>query len=259
MPLELRGMAPLFQVFDMPASIRFYRDILGFEVVATSAAGEHFDWALLRRDGIELMLNTAYESDSRPPAPDPARMAWHDDTALYFGCEDLDGAFACLREQGVEAQPPVVQGYGMKQVYCKDPDGYTICLQWPAPDPKLREFAERYTEAWCRHDPEGVAAHFAPGGSLRVNDGEPAVGRAAVAASAQSFMTAFPDLQVLFDGLGMRGHRTEYRWTLTGTHAESGNRVRISGRELWKLDAGGLIEESEGSFDPADYQRQIGM
>jgi Glyoxalase/Bleomycin resistance protein/Dioxygenase superfamily len=36
MGIEIRGMAPLLQVFDMPTSIAFYRDVLGFEVVTTS-------------------------------------------------------------------------------------------------------------------------------------------------------------------------------------------------------------------------------
>jgi glyoxylase I family protein len=36
MPLQVEGVAPLFQVFDMPASIHFYRDLLGFEVINTS-------------------------------------------------------------------------------------------------------------------------------------------------------------------------------------------------------------------------------
>lgn len=62
LPIPIRGLAPLLEIFDMPRSITFYRDILGFEVVSTSAPGEHFDWALLRRDGVELMLNTAYEA-----------------------------------------------------------------------------------------------------------------------------------------------------------------------------------------------------
>lgn len=30
--IEIKGMAPLLQVFDMPASIAFYRDTLGFPI-----------------------------------------------------------------------------------------------------------------------------------------------------------------------------------------------------------------------------------
>ena len=133
MAIEIRGMAPLLQVFDMPTSIAFYRDVLGFEVESTSKpGGEHFDWALLKLNGVELMLNTAYEDDARPPVPDPARIAAHDDTAIYFGCPDVDAAYAYLRARGVHAQAPKVAPYGMKQLYLHDPDGYSLCFQWPA-------------------------------------------------------------------------------------------------------------------------------
>jgi len=39
MAIEIRGMAPLLQVFDMPTSIAFYRDVLGFDLVSTSSLG----------------------------------------------------------------------------------------------------------------------------------------------------------------------------------------------------------------------------
>ena len=131
MGIEIRGMAPLFQVFDMATSVKFYRDVLGFEVVTTSTPrGEHFDWALLRLDGVEVMLNTAYEEDARPGAPDAKRMAAHEDTCLYFGCPDVDAAYAYLRARGVSAAEPKVAPYGMKQLYLHDPDGYNLCFQW---------------------------------------------------------------------------------------------------------------------------------
>ena len=132
MPINIRGLAPLFQVFDMPAAIHFYRDIIGFEVVSTSRPGEHFDWALLRLNGVELMLNTAYEQDARPSAPDPARVEAHEDAALYFGCEDVDAAYRHLRANGLNVKEPAVAPYGMKQIYLSDPDGYVLCFQWPA-------------------------------------------------------------------------------------------------------------------------------
>jgi len=133
MAIEIRGMALLLQVFDMPTSIAFYRDVLGFEVVNTSKPrGEHFDWTLLKLNGVELMLNTAYEEDARPPAPDLGRRAADDDTCLYFGCPDIDGAYAQLQERGVDAKEPKIAPYGMKQLYMSDPDGYNLCFQWAA-------------------------------------------------------------------------------------------------------------------------------
>jgi glyoxylase I family protein len=138
MAIEVREMAPLLAVWDMPTSVAFYRDVLGFEVVMTSAPhreGDDYGWCLLRLHGVEVMLNTAFDDGQRPAAWDPARRAAHHDTILYFGCPDVDGAYAYLRARGVEAEPPEVAYYGMKQLYLHDPDGYGICFQWPAEAP----------------------------------------------------------------------------------------------------------------------------
>jgi hypothetical protein len=122
---------------------------------------------------------------------------------------------------------------------------------------ELTKFAERYATAWCSHNPESVAAFFAENGSLKVNNEAPAVGRAAIAAIARGFMRDFPDMIVKFDKLEPRGDRTTFHWTLTGTYAGTGNRVQISGYELWKIDDAGLIAESTGHFDVAEYERQL--
>jgi len=135
MALEVRGLAPLLQVYDMPTSIRFYRDTLGFEVVTTSphlGGTDRFHWVLLRLCGTELMLNTAYEFDhQRPPQPDPARTAAHGDTGLYFACPDVDAACQELRAKRLDLNPPAIAPYGMKQLYLHDPDGYSLCFQSP--------------------------------------------------------------------------------------------------------------------------------
>jgi len=130
--MDIRGVAPLLQVFDMPTALHFYRDVLGFKVSDSSEPGDNCNWVLLKLNGAELMLNTAYEADQRPSVPDPARIAAHSDTILFFGCEDLDAAYRHLRKQGLPVTEPKVAPYGMKQLYFTDPDGYELCFQWPA-------------------------------------------------------------------------------------------------------------------------------
>jgi steroid delta-isomerase-like uncharacterized protein len=125
---------------------------------------------------------------------------------------------------------------------------------------RLKEFAQHYAKAWCSQNPETVAAFFAENGSISINNGPPAVGRTAIAREAQAFMTTFPDMIVTFDKLEPRGDRTAFHWTLTGTNSGpggSGKRVRISGYELWQIGDDGLIAESKGHFDAADYERQL--
>ena len=71
---------------------------------------------------------------------------------------------------------------------------------------QLTDFAARYTAAWCSHESQRVAEFFAEQGSLTINRGAPAIGRVAIAAAAQGFMTAFPDLVVVMDSVAR--HRT---------------------------------------------------
>ena len=93
---------------------------------------------------------------------------------------------------------------------------------------KLTDFATRYTAAWCSQNAASVASFFAKDGSLTINQGSPAIGRAAITAAAQGFMTAFPDLIVTMDRLGADRDRITYHWTLTGTNTGPGVPARPS-------------------------------
>jgi predicted ester cyclase len=124
----------------------------------------------------------------------------------------------------------------------------------------INEFAQDYASAWCSQEPYRVAAFFSETGSLSINGGPPSVGRTAIAEDAHGFMSAFPDMVVSFDTLVVTDLGTEFHWTLTGTNTGpggTGNRVRISGYEEWKFASDGLIAESKGHFDQAEYDRQI--
>ena len=125
---------------------------------------------------------------------------------------------------------------------------------------ELAEFAAGYSAAWCSQNASSVASFYAPNGSLTINDGAPSVGRAAITAAAQGFMTTFPDLVVRMDDLRVERDRVVFRWTAAGTNRGSGGTgrfVRFSGYEEWTLGADGRIEASRGHFDEADYRRQL--
>ncbi len=124
----------------------------------------------------------------------------------------------------------------------------------------LRDFAARYTAAWCSQNPESVAEFYSPEGSLRVNDHPPAIGRRAIAEVARSFMVAFPDLCVAMTDVRLEAGEPEYHWSLSGTNTGpggTGRRVLISGFEQWSFGGDGLIASSQGHFDEAEYRRQL--
>jgi predicted ester cyclase len=120
---------------------------------------------------------------------------------------------------------------------------------------QVNDLAKRYAAAWCGQLPEKVAAFYAKGGSISVNGGPPT----SIAEVARGFMRDFPDMVVTLDRLVNTPDGIEFHWTFTGTNTGpggTGNKVRISGYEWWKIDNDGLIAESKGHFDAAEYERQ---
>jgi predicted ester cyclase len=180
------------------------------------------------------------------------------------------GLFEGQMDVGDVAEAVVLSGVDDLVLQLEDGARVTITLtstggrfevrgRMPLPDGAL-DFAERYTAAWSSQTPARVAAFFAPDGSLKVNDAPPVVGRKAIATVAESFMTAFPDLHLVMHDLVEEGAYTIYPWTLSGTNTGpggTGHPVRISGFEKWVMSDEGLIAESVGQFDHADYQRQL--
>ena len=62
------------------------------------------------------------------------------------------------------------------------------------------------------------------------------------------------------DSVAIEGDGAVYHWTFLGTNTGpggTGHKVRFSGHEMWKFGENGLIAESQGHFDAADYQRQL--
>jgi uncharacterized glyoxalase superfamily protein PhnB len=134
MSSPLTGVTPLFQVFDMVRSLDFYAGKLGFEVVAASPEvdtpeGRFSHWMLLRSGGVDLMLNTAYDSGERPPLPDAERLKAHADTSLFIGCRDIDAVYVALTQVGLDVEPPARTAYGLRRFDIRDPDNFEIVFQ----------------------------------------------------------------------------------------------------------------------------------
>lgn len=136
MSIAAKNLVPLFQVFDMPAALAFYQDLLNFEVLkasphVTTPEGAFSHWVWLRNGEADLMLNTAYDSGERPPQEDPARRRAHGDVCLYIGCADVDEVYAALRGKALDVPPPYDTPHGARQLDLRDPDGYGVCFQSP--------------------------------------------------------------------------------------------------------------------------------
>jgi predicted ester cyclase len=125
---------------------------------------------------------------------------------------------------------------------------------------KMIEFGENYTAAWNSKKPEKMTLFYAEDGSLIVNNGTPAVGRDQLAATANSYMEAFPDMKLTMDSLVVDSDTYRYHWTFVGTNTGpggTGNKVNFSGFERWTINNERLIQKSIGTYDAEDYNRQL--
>ena len=119
-----------------------------------------------------------------------------------------------------------------------------------------KRLAAAYTAAWNSGSSEAVASFYAQDGRIVINRGNPWIGRKGVADMAAGFFADVPDLKLVCDAVRCAGNHVAYAWTFTGTHAATGNSLRVVGWEEWHLDADGKIASSLGWYDDEDYARQ---
>jgi glyoxylase I family protein len=135
-PIEVQEICALLSVFDMPAAIHFYCDVLGFEIenrsptYAVEDGIEQYHWCMLKTSHGRLMLNTAYDEGERP-AKRPSQAEDPFGIWLFLGCPNLDEAYERLKSAHVDCKPPQVVPYGFRTISLRDPDGHGITLQWP--------------------------------------------------------------------------------------------------------------------------------
>jgi glyoxylase I family protein len=119
---KVQNVWPLLAVDNLPSSLAFWRDQLGFEVVGQADADGAMFWCRLERDGTSIMLQTADAEDG--PTQERGR-----GVTLYFVCDEVDGLFAELAGRGVPLQPPSATYYGMRQLFVPEPNGYLVCFE----------------------------------------------------------------------------------------------------------------------------------
>jgi len=64
----LKKLTPNLMVEDVRRTIGFYRDVLGFEPLSTVPEEGQVDWAMMRRDGVEIMCQARSSLAAELPA-----------------------------------------------------------------------------------------------------------------------------------------------------------------------------------------------
>jgi len=119
----------MLAVTDLPASVRFYVERLGFN--CSAMFGNPPVWAEVERDGTAIMLNAPASDRVRRDVPRSSR----DYQIYYIDAAGVEVLHAEFRSRGVEATDLRVAIYGMKEFEVRDPDDHWLWFGEPTDDP----------------------------------------------------------------------------------------------------------------------------
>jgi steroid delta-isomerase-like uncharacterized protein len=120
--------------------------------------------------------------------------------------------------------------------------------------------------AWNAHDPDAVAAIFAPEAVIRdVGNPDLLRGRDAIRERAADLLVAFPDFRLRQLDLVVGEDSNADRWEASGTHSGpflgmdgTGNRISVEGATFSRFDSGGLVVEDVNFWDVGAMLSQLG-
>lgn len=114
--MRFSELVPMLQTEDMPGTIRWYEEVLGFTVAGRSGD----DWCRLQRDGAAIMF--MHNDHIGPPQATATQYITVDDVLALWS--SLEGR--CTAEWGPEIMP-----YGMHEFAIRDPNGYLLSFGQP--------------------------------------------------------------------------------------------------------------------------------
>lgn len=125
---RLRGATPVFLVGDIAATIRWYREVLGFEADAVPSTPPH-TFGILRRDDVEIFLQQL-DGYQRPDVYDRREGGvW----SAYLQTEGVRALYDALKSRAdvTVVQPLHRQPYRQTEFEIRDPNGYVLVFAEP--------------------------------------------------------------------------------------------------------------------------------
>jgi uncharacterized glyoxalase superfamily protein PhnB len=113
--MKLNKLTPMLTVTNMDETIRFYRDVLGFECANRSEI-----WATLLNYDVEIMIALP---NAHVPFEKPQFTG-----SFYFNPDDVDALWQRLKDKATVVYPIENFFYGMREFAIRDNNGY--CLQF---------------------------------------------------------------------------------------------------------------------------------
>ena len=130
MTMQLKKLTPNIMVENVKRTITFYKDVLGFELVTTvPQEGETLDWAMMRRDGVEMMFQSRTSLSGELPLF--VGKAIDGSLTLYIEMTDIQALYASLKEQVTLVQDMHQTFYGAREFVIQDCNGFVLTFAEP--------------------------------------------------------------------------------------------------------------------------------
>ncbi len=117
-------LTPNLMVPDVDRTVDFYRDVLEFEVAATAPQRRPYEWAMLGRDDVVLMVQSRPSLGAEVPALRERTIGGS--VVLYVHVDDADALYERIRDRVAVVVDPHTTSYGTREFYVQDCNGYIL-------------------------------------------------------------------------------------------------------------------------------------
>ena len=127
---EISAISPFFIVSDVPSSLAFYRDRLGFEITFQGPASDDIFFGIVRRGGAQILLKAVGVAPMPNYTRDVKKGIARWDAFLYV--PDPDALAAEFASRNVAFSEPLKDTHdGLRGFEVKDADGYVLFFGRP--------------------------------------------------------------------------------------------------------------------------------
>jgi uncharacterized glyoxalase superfamily protein PhnB len=120
----LKKLTPNLMVEDVARTLVFYRETLGFEIVTTLPEQEPFDFAIVQRDGVELMFQSRPSLSENVPALSGSPIGASQ--TFYIEVTGIRDLYESLREKVEIVVDFHTTFYGTQEFYFRDINSYIL-------------------------------------------------------------------------------------------------------------------------------------
>jgi lactoylglutathione lyase len=120
----LKKLTPNLMVEDVARTLAFYREMLGFEVLTTLPDQEPFDFAIVQRDGVELMFQSRASLSQNVPALTGSPIGASQ--TFFIEVTGILDLYEALRDQVEIVVDLHTTFYGTQEFYFRDINGYIL-------------------------------------------------------------------------------------------------------------------------------------